>query len=295
MAGCLLLQDVLFSTGVASNDEHLTRIKTPEAAIDGGHDIQCCISLGAHLFREEKVNFVRMKKEEPPPPVEKKKEPPPPPKVKKAEPKAPKLAPLPPAPKAEIAPPKGFKVLEAPVTIPTTIPKIDLSAKITNEADFSGKGVKGGSSTGTEGSEGTKEGAPAGVTVDTDKTYAEFEVERQVSAISGTNVEYARAVRREREWSRRYRHVQGSRVERAGVYRGGEICSAENAIPSGADWQDERCAGCSAGVRVQAQSLGSLGYQFQERARGKSRARFFRYGNYVNPDFEHGFDGLKRI
>jgi protein TonB len=135
--------------------------------------------------REEKVNFVRMKKEEPPPP----------PKVKKAEPKAPKLAPLPPAPKAEIAPPKGFKVLEAPVTIPTTIPKIDLSAKITNEADFSGKGVKGGSSTGTEGSEGTKEGAPAGVTVDTDKTYAEFEVERQVSAISGTNVEYPESMR----------------------------------------------------------------------------------------------------
>ena len=145
--------------------------------------------------RQEKVNFVRMKKEEPPPPVEKKKEPPPPPKVKKAEPKAPKLAPLPPAPKAEIAPPKGFKVLEAPVTIPTEIPKIDLSAKITNEADFSGKGVKGGSSTGTEGSEGTKEGAPAGVTVDTDKTYAEFEVERQVTAISGTDVQYPESMR----------------------------------------------------------------------------------------------------
>jgi protein TonB len=145
--------------------------------------------------RQEKVNFVRMKKEEPPPPVEKKKEPPPPPKVKKAEPKAPKLAPLPPAPKAEIAPPKGFKVLEAPVTIPTEIPKIDLSAKITNEADFSGKGVKGGSSTGTEGSEGTKEGAPAGVTVDTDKTYAEFEVERQVNAISGTDVQYPESMR----------------------------------------------------------------------------------------------------
>jgi periplasmic protein TonB len=143
---------------------------------------------------EQKVSFVRMKKE-PPPPVEKKKEPPPPPKEKKAPPKQPKVAPLPPAPKAEIAPPKGFKVLEAPVTIPTEIPKIDLSAKLTNEADFTGKGVKGGSSTGTEGSEGTKEGAPAGVTVDTDKTYAEFEVEQQVSAISGTNVEYPESMR----------------------------------------------------------------------------------------------------
>ncbi|HEX6573639.1 MAG TPA: TonB family protein [Gemmatimonadaceae bacterium] len=144
---------------------------------------------------EQKVNFVRMKKEEPPPPVEKKKEEPPPPKVKKAEPKAPKVAELPPAPKAEIAPPKGFKVLEAPVTVPVEIPKIDLSAKITNEADFSGKGVKGGSATGTEGSEGTKEGAPAGSAIDTDKTYAEFEVERQVSAISGTNVDYPESLR----------------------------------------------------------------------------------------------------
>ena len=144
---------------------------------------------------EQKVNFVRMKKEEPPPPVEKKKEEPPPPKVKKAEPKTPKVAELPPAPKAEIAPPKGFKVLEAPVNVPVEIPKIDLSAKLTNEADFTGKGVKGGSSTGTEGSEGTKEGAAAGSAIDTNKNYAEFEVERQVSAISGTNVEYPESLR----------------------------------------------------------------------------------------------------
>jgi periplasmic protein TonB len=144
---------------------------------------------------EQKVNFVRMKKAEPPPPVEKKKEEPPPPKVKKAEPKTPKVAELPPAPKAEIAPPKGFKVLEAPVNVPVEIPKIDLSAKLTNEADFTGKGVKGGSSTGTEGSEGTKEGAAAGSAIDTNKNYAEFEVERQVSAISGTNVEYPESLR----------------------------------------------------------------------------------------------------
>jgi protein TonB len=143
---------------------------------------------------EQKVHFVKMKKDEPPPPVDKKKEPPPP-KVKKTPPKAPKLAELPPAPKTEIAPPKGFKVLEAPVNVPVEIPKIDLSAKITNEADFSGKGVKGGSSTGTEGSEGTKEGAAAGSAVDTDKTYAEFEVERQVTAISGTNVDYPESLR----------------------------------------------------------------------------------------------------
>ena len=142
--------------------------------------------------RQEKVSFVEMRKEPPPPEV--KKEEPPPPKIKKETPKAPpKLAPLPPAPKAEIAPPKGFQVLEAPIAIPTKIPDIDLSAKVTNEADFSGKGVAGGSSTGVEGSNGTKEGAVAGV--DTDKNYAEFEVERPVSAISGTNVEYPESMR----------------------------------------------------------------------------------------------------
>lgn len=144
--------------------------------------------------RQQKVSFVRMKKAEPPPVVEKKKEPPPPPKVK-AQPKVQEAAKLPPAPKVEIAPPKGFKVLETPVVVPTSIPKIDLSAKITNEADFSGKGVKGGSATGSEGSEGTKDGAGAGTAIDTNKNYAEFEVERQVSPISGTNVEYPETMR----------------------------------------------------------------------------------------------------
>lgn len=144
--------------------------------------------------RQQKVSFVRMKKAEPPPVVEKKKEPPPPPKVK-AQPKVQEAAKLPPAPQVEIAPPKGFKVLETPVVVPTSIPKIDLSAKITNEADFSGKGVKGGSATGSEGSEGTKDGAGAGTAIDTNKNYAEFEVERQVSPISGTNVEYPETMR----------------------------------------------------------------------------------------------------
>jgi len=140
---------------------------------------------------EQKVNFVRVKKSEPPPPEVKKE--PPPPKVKKEPKPAPKAVVLPPAPKAEIAPPKGFKVLEAPIAVPTKIPEIDLSAKVTNEADFSGKGAAGGSSTGVEGSNGTKEGAEGGV--DTNKNYAEFEVERQVSAISGTNVEYPEVMR----------------------------------------------------------------------------------------------------
>ena len=144
----------------------------------------------------EKVTFVKTKVPEPAPVVEKQPEPEPPkPKVepKKAAPKPP--SPLPVAPKAEIAPPKGFKVLEAPVNIPTTIPTIDLSAKVTNEDDFTGKGTRGGSSTGEAGSMGTKEGAAAGATVDTDKNYADFEVERAVSPISGTTVAYPEGMR----------------------------------------------------------------------------------------------------
>src|SRR4029078_11022112 len=96
---------------------------------------------------------------------------------------------------AEIAPPKGFQTIQAPVNVPVEIPKIDLSAKITDEADFSGKGVKGGSASGTAGSEGTKEGAPAGVAVNTDRTYTEFEVEEHVTPISGTNPSYPESMR----------------------------------------------------------------------------------------------------
>lgn len=143
--------------------------------------------------REQKVNFV--KTAEPPPPVVKKDEAPPP-AVVKPKPKPPsehRPASLPQAPKAEIAPPKGFKVLEAPLNIPTTIPTIDLSAKATNADDFTGKGTRGGSSTGAEGSTGTKEGGAGGI--DTEKNYADFEVEQQVSAISGTSVAYPESLR----------------------------------------------------------------------------------------------------
>ncbi len=142
--------------------------------------------------RQQKVRFVELKKE-PPPPVNKD-EAPPPPKAKKPPPVTehnPK--PLPPAPKVEIALPKGFKVLEAPVNVPVELPKIDLSAKVTNEGDFSGKGVAGGSATGkkggTAGGTGTREGVP------TDKPYTEFEVEKPVEAISGTYVDYPETLR----------------------------------------------------------------------------------------------------
>ena len=137
--------------------------------------------------REQKVNFVEVRKEPPPPEV--KKEEPPPPKPKA--PAAQHNDPLPPAPQVEIAPPKGFKVLEAPVNIPVDIPKVDVSAAVTNESDFSGKGVAGGSATGKEGGTGTKEGGQ----VASDKPYMDYQVEKQVEAISGTQVEYPESLR----------------------------------------------------------------------------------------------------
>src|SRR5688572_25982328 len=103
--------------------------------------------------KAEKVEFVEMKKkEEPPPPKE---VPPPPKDVVMAPP-----------------PPKGFQVLTAPVKVPDVLPDIDLSKKVTDEADFSGKGVAGGIAKGV----GT---AP----VNTDQPFFEFQVEKQVSQI----------------------------------------------------------------------------------------------------------------
>ena len=83
--------------------------------------------------RQEKIDFVETPKDEPPPPKD---EPPPPP--------PPDIVAAPP-------PPKGFQVLTAPVEIPDVIPDIDLTKKVTDENDFSGKGVAGGVAKGVEG------------------------------------------------------------------------------------------------------------------------------------------------
>jgi periplasmic protein TonB len=101
--------------------------------------------------RAEKVEFVEMKKDEPPPPKEQ-----PPPEMIAAPP-----------------PPKGFQVLTAPIKIPDVLPEIDLSKKVTDEADFSGKGVAGGIAKGVVG--GTA----------TDQTYFEFQVEKPVGTVPG--------------------------------------------------------------------------------------------------------------
>lgn len=115
---------------------------------------------GAALEEEkvEKVDFVEVKKDEPKPPEPEK--PPPPPDAVAAPP-----------------PPKGFQVLSAPIEIPNVIPEIDLSKKVTDEADFSGKGVAGGIAKGVEGG---KAPVPQG-----DQPYFDFQVEKPVVMAPG--------------------------------------------------------------------------------------------------------------
>jgi protein TonB len=74
-------------------------------------------------------------------------------------------------------PPKGFQVLTAPVEIPDVIPEIDLNKAVTNEADFTGKGVAGGIAKGVEGGKA--------VVTDQNQTFFEFQVEKPVSQIAG--------------------------------------------------------------------------------------------------------------
>ncbi len=103
--------------------------------------------------KAEKVDFVTVKKDEPPPPKEQPK--PPPDVVMKA------------------PPPKGFQVLTAPIKIPDVLPDIDLSKKVTNENDFTGKGVAGGVQNGVVG------GTPQSINENT--TYFDYQVEKQVA------------------------------------------------------------------------------------------------------------------
>jgi periplasmic protein TonB len=102
--------------------------------------------------KAEKIQFVEMKKEPPKTPDK-----PPPPKEVVVKP----------------PPPKGFQVLRAPVRIDIKIPEIDLSKAVTNESDFSGKGVKGGTGTGVVG----------GI-ANANQTYFEFQVEKPAEMLS---------------------------------------------------------------------------------------------------------------
>jgi periplasmic protein TonB len=135
---------------------------------------------------ETKVNFVQMKKTEPPPP---KKEPPPPPKeAPKPKAEAPKVVDVPQLPKE--VPPQGFTVVAPVVSVPTELPTVDLSKALTNENDFSGKGVAGGSSSGVKGGTGNEGDAGAD-----HGPYMEFQVEKPVAKIGGEAPEYPSALK----------------------------------------------------------------------------------------------------
>jgi protein TonB len=67
-------------------------------------------------------------------------------------------------------------VLTAPVNIPDVIPDVDLTKKVTDEADFTGKGAVGGNSHGAVGGTGP---------VNTDQPYFDFQVEKQAALAPG--------------------------------------------------------------------------------------------------------------
>ncbi len=118
--------------------------------------------------KQEKVEFVEVAKDEPPPEPEQ--APPPPPDVVAAPPIA-----------------KGFQVLQPPDVIPLEIPEIDLTRKVTDEADFSGKGVAGGIAKGVKG------GVPQVPQGDT--PYFEFQVEKPAAMSGAANMAYPEMLR----------------------------------------------------------------------------------------------------
>jgi protein TonB len=143
--------------------------------------------------KAQTVRFVEMKKDEPPPPP--KKEPPPPPR-QAPKPKAPRVVNLPRLPKnVPVAPPQGFKVLPPAVSIPTKLPTIDLSKVMTNENDFSGKGVAGGSASGVKGGTGDEGDIGKAAGAEDHGPYMDFQVEKAVQKIGGDAPQYPESLR----------------------------------------------------------------------------------------------------
>jgi protein TonB len=147
----------------------------------------------ADKVRETKVSFVAVKKDEPLPP---KKEPPPPKEAPKPKAPKPRVVSLPQQPKEVApAPPKGFKVVTPPVNIPTNLPTIDLSKAVTNENDFSGKGVAGGSANGVKGGTGNEGDVGKSAGLADHGPYMEFQVEKTVEKIGSEAPEYPPSLR----------------------------------------------------------------------------------------------------
>ena len=188
--------------------------------------------------KEEKVEFVEMKKDEPPPP---KNEPPPPP--------PPDVAVAPP-------PPKGFQVLQAPVEIPDIIPQVDLSKKVTDESDFSGKGVQGGVAKGVAGGTGP---------VVSDQPYFEFQVEKPVVQAPGSAgpryPEMLKSANVEGTVMAQFvvdTLVQGAQVRSRPLHAGGQVGPAEHEVPARRSRRSPREAARPAAVPVPAHEVTPL-------------------------------------
>jgi len=112
--------------------------------------------------KETKVNFVAVKKDEPPPP---KKEPPPPKETPKPRRRPPRSSTCRSCQRTFGSPAEGVQGPAPPVNVPTNLPTIDLSKAITNENDFSGKGVAGGDHRAVSRVARARKGTPAGTLV----------------------------------------------------------------------------------------------------------------------------------
>ncbi|HEY0996406.1 MAG TPA: energy transducer TonB [Gemmatimonadaceae bacterium] len=116
----------------------------------------------------ERVTFARVQREDPPAP-------------KQAE--APRVADVVAAAPGGPLPAKGFQVLAVPIGIPDALPPIDFSKAVTDEADFSGRGVAGGVARGVVGGVVMKDPPPVIPGTPTEApVYLQTQVEKLASA-----------------------------------------------------------------------------------------------------------------
>lgn len=124
--------------------------------------------------------------------------------VHREDPPAPKRAEAPPVEAAVAAavggplPAKGFQVLSVPIGIPDALPPIDFSKAVTDEADFSGRGVAGGVARGVVGGVVMKDPPPVIAGTPTEApVYLQTQVEK-LAAVRPDNptIQYPEMLRR---------------------------------------------------------------------------------------------------
>lgn len=97
--------------------------------------------------------------------------------------------PAPPPPDATVAPPvvRGYQTLQAPDIIPIEIPEIDFSRAVTNAADFTGVGVRGGLG------DGVTDGVPRSLSGDA--PFREADVEKPAAMAEAPSMAYPEMLR----------------------------------------------------------------------------------------------------